>query len=134
MATSQLVTFFQRLLETLPSSSDPAPSSKPRPEVVIGELIVDVYWSVEMQVEEHLVATKAVLSAELEKTDRHIDVAIKSPLPGQHFSDDPGFSVPYVERRRRAESGKEILYDFLGQLLVRPSLFLLESSLDFFLA
>jgi THO complex subunit 2 len=120
IATPQLVVFFQRLLDTLPSSSDPSPGSKPRPEAVIGELLVDVYWSVETQVEEHLSAAKAALNGELEKTEKQKDGV--RPSAEQKIPEDPSAPIPIVERKRRAESSKEVLYDFLKQLLVRKHL------------
>jgi THO complex subunit 2 len=118
ITSTQLVAFFQRLLETLPSSSAPEPSSKPRPEAVIGELIVDVYWSVEMQVEEHISAAKAALSVDPEMTEKPIDAEARSPSTERKSSDGPNRTVPFVERKRRAEASREILYDFLRQLLV----------------
>ena len=118
IATPQLVAFFLRLLQTLPSSSDPTPSSKPLPEVVIGELIIDVYWSVEMQVEEHLYAAKASLTAETETSEKQVDSATRSPSDEKKPSVDPTVKGAFMERKRRAETGKEVLCEFLRQLLV----------------
>lgn len=94
------------------------PSSKPLPEVVIGELIVDVYWSVEMQVEEHLHAAKAALSVEPETSGKQVDGVTSCPSATENHSDDSILSLPLVERKRRAEIAKEVLCEFLRQLLV----------------
>lgn len=134
IATPQLVAFFQRLLETLPSSSDSVPSSKTRPEAVIGELLVDVCWSVETQVEEHLSVAKAALNADSGKTGNQKDIVTSSPSAQNKTTEDLSIPVPMVERKRRAESSKEVLYDFLKQLLVSSCPTLLEIRLNVFIA
>jgi len=73
----KVVSFLQRLLETLPSSSDPMSTSHPRPKIMIGELLVDVYWSVETQLDERLVAIKSE-----EKTPAKEDKTDEQPPSG----------------------------------------------------
>lgn len=120
---TQVVTFLQRLLEAIPSSSSPVPTSKPRPEFVIGEHLVDVFWAVEMQVEEHLNAAKAALAAtDSERPDmRRSEGSKEDAFPGTFKERHSGPSVPPEERKRRAEVSRDVLYDFLRQLLVRPN-------------
>lgn len=121
ITTPQLAAFLQKLLEALPSSSTPVASSKkPRPEIAIGELLVDVFWSIEMQVEDHLCAAKMALNVNprmIEKQSEEHSTRIAEE--GNHVKRLSSSSVSPAERKRRAEAGKEILFDFLRQLLVR---------------
>lgn len=105
LTTTQLLVFIQKVAETFPSSSN---SSQSRFISIIGDILVDVYWSVELQIEEQLNAFKTIIERQAmfpETANGNIPVV----SPGVPMSSD---------EHRRAEIDKSALNSLLRGLLV----------------
>lgn len=105
LTTTQMLVFIQKVAETFPSSSN---SSQSRFVSIIGDILVDVYWSVELQIEEQLNAFKTIIERQAitpETANGNIPVVSLN------------VTVP-LEEQRRAEIDKNALNSLLRGLLV----------------
>lgn len=106
LSVTQLLVFVQKVAETFPSSSN---SSQFRFVSVIGDILVDAYWSVESQVVEQLNAFKTVLERQAGTSEAE---GGKPPVASSDIV------ISLSERQKKAEIDKGTLHSLLQGLLV----------------
>ena len=108
MAPAVLVAFIQTVLNAMPSSS--TPTGKSTNTKLFGEILLDLIWTVDAQLDE-------ILS----------DVRLLLPVPGKEAErqgENPATFPPpkLTETRQNAEKDKIVLAELVQRLLVRSSI------------
>ena len=97
------VAFVQRVLENLPSSSTNI-SQKSQNVALFCEMLVDIIWAVDVELDEIITGSRSVLSAPPRENEDHAETLAKAE-----------------KAKQKAESDKETLAAMTRKLLVRGS-------------
>lgn len=100
LTTEKLAFFIKSLLDGLPSSSSTEEGRKPQHAVLFGELLVDIVWSVDSELDEIIADARSLTGGMMETDEQTVSV------------------VRAMASKELAESDKNVLADLVKKLLV----------------